>query len=90
MDYGFATSLHYWRSTSGHEVDFLVDEHIGIEVKATANPKSADLKSLHALGEEIPHLRPYLFCGVERAQVMNDVQVLPWREGLRRVWSKEL
>lgn len=90
LDYGFAKTLNYWRSTSGFEVDFLIDGQIGIEVKATSNPKAADLRSLHALGEEIPGLRGYLFCCVERPQTLNGIQVLPLREGLLRVWNRGL
>jgi len=36
IDYRKArTPLHYWRSTSGFEVDFLLDETVAVEVKAT-------------------------------------------------------
>ena len=90
LDYGRAKSLHYWRSTSGLEVDFLLNEKIAIEVKATAIPKSIDIRGLHALGEELGGLRRYLFCTVERPQIISGVEALPWVEGLRRMWNGDL
>lgn len=44
--------MSYWRSTSGFEVDFIIDDHTAIEVKAKENLSLNDIKSLRALAEE--------------------------------------
>ncbi len=45
-------SFAYWRSTHGHEVNFLIGEKIAVEVKATARVVPGDLRGLKALAEE--------------------------------------
>ena len=61
-----------------------------IEVKATAVPKRSDLKGLHAIAEELTNVRRFLFCNVEKPQVMHGVEVLPWAVGLGRLWADRL
>ena len=51
-DYVSQESLSYWRSTTGFEVDFIVEDHTAVEVKAKENVSAQDLKSLRALAEE--------------------------------------
>jgi predicted AAA+ superfamily ATPase len=53
-DYRLHSSLEYWRSTSGFEVDFLLDGKIAIEVKAKESVSAQDLKGLRALRERAP------------------------------------
>lgn len=45
-------NITYWRSTSGLEVDFCLDEKTAIEVKATERLTERDFKGLKALAEE--------------------------------------
>ena len=52
VDYHSEMSLHFWRTTTKIEVDFILNESIGIEVKAKANISSKDLRGLKALREE--------------------------------------
>ena len=44
--------LMYWRSTHGLEVDFLIGDHVAIEVKSSEHVSRSDLKGLRALQEE--------------------------------------
>lgn len=46
------TPLHYWRSTSGFEVDFLLDETVAIEVKAARVIHEKHERGMRALMEE--------------------------------------
>ena len=43
-DYASGESIRYWRSTSGFEVDFILDDHTAIEVKGKENVSAHDLK----------------------------------------------
>lgn len=46
----------FWRTTTRLKVDFVVG-NVAIEVKASSNITKADLKGLHALGEDLPLIR---------------------------------
>src|SRR5438034_6979012 len=52
--------LAFWRSTHGHEVDFVVGDRFGVEVKAKAAASSRDAHGLRAFQEEQAVRRLYL------------------------------
>jgi predicted AAA+ superfamily ATPase len=79
--------LSYWRSTSQFEVDFILGDSTAIEVKATASVAARDLKGLEALAEEGLMRHLVLVCQEKRPRKIGNVQVLPWSEFLRRLWS---
>jgi uncharacterized protein len=88
-DYVSGEPLHYWRSTSGFEVDFILGEHTAVEVKAKANVSPQDLKSLRALAEE-QKLKRYLCVSLEpRAREVDGVTILPVHEFLNALWVGE-
>lgn len=50
-------SLHYWRTTNGHEVDFVIEHGrrlLAFEVKLTSRPTVHDIKHLLQFIEEYP------------------------------------
>jgi predicted AAA+ superfamily ATPase len=79
--------LHYWRSTSQFEVDFILGGHTAIEVKATASVTLKDLKGLKALGEEGLMKRLLLVCQEPTPRKIGDILVLPWQSFLERLWG---
>jgi predicted AAA+ superfamily ATPase len=88
-DYISGEPLSYWRSTSGFEVDFILGDHTAIEVKAKENLSARDLKSLRALMEE-KKLKRYLCVSLEpRRRNLENVTLLPLREFLEALWSRE-
>ena len=64
--------LHFWRTRSGHEVDFVIyakDEFVALEVKNTRSPRDADLKSLVRFREDYPEATAILLHrGTERTR----------------------
>lgn len=90
LDYGVAKSLHYWRSTSNLEIDFLLDESIAIECKSASTIRKDDLKGLRAIGEEKKNIKKILVSFVERPQITDDIHILPWRYFLEKFWSNDL
>ena len=89
VDYHSEMSLHFWRTTTKIEVDFILNESIGIEVKAKANISSKDLRGLKALREEgISNL--YVVSLETRVRRVDDIEILPWRVFLDRLWADEL
>jgi predicted AAA+ superfamily ATPase len=86
-DYVSGEPLHYWRSTSGFEVDFIIGDHTAVEVKAKTNISLPDVKSLRALAEE-KQLKRYLCVTLEpRARALAGVTVLPFHEFLVALWN---
>jgi len=88
-DYVSGEPLSYWRSTSGFEVDFILGDHTAIEVKAKENLSTQDLKPLRALAEE-KKLKRYLCVSLEtRRRNLENLTILPLREFLEALWSRE-
>jgi predicted AAA+ superfamily ATPase len=79
--------LHYWRSTSQFEVDFILGEHTAIEVKATRSVAQRDLRGLAALAEEKLMKNLILVCQESTPRKVGSILILPWREFLERLWS---
>lgn len=79
--------LHYWRSTSQFEVDFILGDQTAIEVKATSSVSPRDLKGLKALAEEGSMKRLLLVCQEPTPRKIGDILVLPIQEFLAQLWS---
>jgi len=86
-DYVSGESLHFWRSASGFEVDFIIGDHTAMEVKAKENVSLQDLKSLRALAEEGKFKRYLCVCLEPRPRTVSGIQVLPYRDFLDMLWS---
>lgn len=91
-DYRFGPQearLHYWRSKSGFEVDFILADRSAIEVKAGRNVSVQDLKGLRALAEE-RKLKNLVCVSLEpERRLVGEIEVLPWRLFLERLWADE-
>ncbi len=88
-DYVSGEPLHFWRTTSHFEVDFIIGDHTAVEVKATEHVSAKDLRGLRALAEE-KALRRYLCVSLERRRrVVDGVVILPYAEFLERLWAGE-
>jgi len=89
VDYISTEPIHYWRSTSGFEVDFILGDHTAIEVKAKENVSAQELKPLRALAEE-KKLRRYLCVSLEpRTRTVEGITILPYRRFLDALWDGE-
>ncbi len=87
LDYKREGAVNYWRSKSGYEVDFILGNAAAIEVKASRTIGPHDLRSLRALQEE-KKLKHYLLVSLEdRSRTINQIQILPWKEFLTRLWE---
>ena len=79
--------LHFWRTTEGHEVDFIVGEQVAIEVKGAKKISSKQLKGLQLLMEEKKMKHYYLVSQDPIASKQNGIFVLPWENFLKRLWD---
>ncbi len=84
--------LHYWRTSSGLEVDFVLGPmEIAVEVKASARVHEGDLSGLRALVGEHPVKRALVVCmEPQRRMIEGGIEILPWREFLASLWSGEV
>jgi uncharacterized protein len=88
-DYTDTGDLCYWRSKSGYEVDFIINETTAIEVKAKKNISARDMRGISALKEEKLLLNYIVVCLEERPRTVNGIHILPWDHFLNKLWSKD-
>jgi len=81
------SDLNYWRSTSGFEVDFLIDGKIAIEVKSTQNVTARHLKGLLAFKEENTTSKLILISDEKEKRLSNGVMIYPWKTFLDELWN---
>lgn len=82
--------LSYWRSTSGYEVDFVIDDDVAIEVKAAQIAQDRHLAGLKASREEGRIKRFYLDCREARPRKVDGIDIMPWREFFEQLWADEI
>ena len=90
IDYNHPRSrLTFWRSKSGLEVDFCVDEQLAVEVKLSSNISEKHLKGLKALREEGIFKRFVVVCQEEHPRAVDGIEILPWKYFFERLWAGE-
>lgn len=82
--------LHYWRSLSQIEVDFVLGERIAIEVKGKSRVTRRDHGGLRALSEDLDLDRKIIVCTEPRRRREEDVEVIPVEEFLSDLWAGEI
>jgi predicted AAA+ superfamily ATPase len=79
-----APQILYWRTTTGREVDFVIESGqtlLPIEVKATTSPSSGDLANMLAFMEEYGDSVTgglLLYSGEETFWIAKNVLAAPW------------
>lgn len=75
-------SILYWRSTTGEEVDFVIEwknKLLPIEVKSTAKPRTEDARHITVFRKEYRSLPGLLLhAGKEVRWISDDVLAIPW------------
>lgn len=81
----------FWRTSGGHEVDFIVGElDLAIEVKGAARVHEGDLRGLTILREEQRVRRAVVVCLEREPRVVEGVEILPWATFVARLWAGDL
>ena len=83
-----AFPLTYWRTLSQIEVDFVIGDSVGVEVKARPLTGRRDYKGLMALAEEVP-LKRKIVVSLEREPRLSPegIEVMPLTHFLRELWG---
>lgn len=84
------TRLSYWRSNTGFEVDFILDDNIAVEVKSAAIIHNKHLKGLKALMEERIINKYFLVCREPRQRLVDGIHIMPWQDFLEQLWADDL
>ena len=84
------SSLSYWRSTHGHEVDFLIGEKIAVEVKSSQRVTSTDFKGLKVLSEEEIFSDFYLVSQDPVETKKNNIYTIHWKNFLEKLWQGKI
>ena len=84
--------IHYWRTTSGYEVDFICgDMHTAIEVKSSERIHKNHLKGLKALKDEHKAQNYILVCLEKTSRTVDkNIHILPWKSFLKKLWKQKL
>ena len=84
-------TLCYWRTTNKIEVDFIIGNEVGIEVKATTRVTDKHLKGLRILSEEgiLKQLFVVSFDEVER-ETREGIRVVHWKTFIRELWEGKI
>lgn len=80
-------ALSFWRTTDGKEVDFIIGDTMGIEVKSAVMPAARHIKGLVALANEGAFHHRILVCLAPAPRLLNGVEILPVMEFLKRLWG---
>jgi predicted AAA+ superfamily ATPase len=91
IDYmGKRVGLAFWRSLSGYEVDFILNDEIAIEVKASENVDDRDMKGLRALKEERLLKHCIVVSREKHIRKVGGITILPWGDFITALWQNRL
>jgi len=90
--------IHYWRTKTGLEVDFIIAERnnkpVAVEVKISSNVHDSEMKALKVFMQEYDLDKVYLVCLEARQRIVRtaygDIHLLPLREFLEKLWSGDI
>ena len=81
----------YWRSTSRFEVDLILDNRWGIEIKSATSIQDKHLKGIRALKEEgIIQNFAVVSCDRFERQTHDGINVFPWKHFLEKLWNGDI
>lgn len=82
--------LQFWRTYDGSEVDFVIGDSIGIEVKASNMAHAGHLKGLRSLSERHKLKKRILVSQDPRPRELDGVEIVPVPDFLERLWAGEI
>ena len=84
--------IRYWRTKSGLEVDFVLgrEAEVAIEVKGTSRVRPDDMTGIRAFCEEHQPRRAIVVSTDTAPRRAGDIDVLPWRVFLERLWGNAI
>ncbi|MBK7962731.1 MAG: ATP-binding protein [Bdellovibrionales bacterium] len=81
--------LGFWNSPRQGEIDFVINEGIAIEVKASENISSQHLKGFEIFSKTERLERKILVCQEKIPRKIRDIEIIPVGEFLLQLWAGE-
>jgi len=83
--------IHFWRTKSGMEVDFILGEgEVAIEVKGSNRIDNRDLSGLKIFVEDNKPKRAILVCNEKEERLVGNIHIMPWRLFLELLWGDQI
>ena len=82
--------LSYWRTYEKNEVDFVLEDVLAVEVKATLNASDRDGKSLRLLAKEAKIKNLYLVSQDPIERISEGIHYIHYENFLKKLWAGEL
>ncbi len=83
--------LYYLKTKDQAEIDLIIERPgkniLIVEIKSTDRPDPIEAKKLERFLDGFPGAEAYLLCMTDQAQQMEKVLCLPWRDGIKRIFS---
>lgn len=86
--YNFGYKIHFWRTLSGIEVDFILYGPRGLhafEIKRSSTITPKHLKGLHSFAQDYPEAKLYLIHMGKHTEYYDNVIALPLVEALKKL-----
>jgi len=82
--------LHYWCSTHGTEVDFIIGDEVAIEVKITNKVSDKHIKNLRLLAQEKICNRFILVSFDKINRRKENIEIIFWQDFLEKLWGDQI
>lgn len=83
------SKLTYWRTKTGIEVDFCIDDEFAIEVKSTENVQEKHLKGLKTLKEEAIFKRYIVISQEPISRKQDSIEIWNWKDFFSELWNSK-
>jgi len=88
---GMDFEINYWRTKSGHEVDFvLAGGEVALEIKGTSRVDNADMKGLRSFVDQYKPKKAIIVSNERAMRKVGDITIMPWHDFCHKLWSKDL
>lgn len=83
--------IHFWRTKSGLEVDFILDEgEVALEVKGENHIDNKDLKPMKAFMETFSPDKAFVICNEQTERLAGEITIIPWKQFLTCLWEGKI
>ena len=81
----------FFRSSDGFEIDLVIDRpgrtRALVEIKSSNAPDPTEIGKLNRAAPDFRNAEAFILCRAQRAATHDKVTVLPWQEGLSRIFE---
>ena len=83
--------IHFWRTKSGLEVDFILgDGEVAVEAKSASRVDERELQGMRAVIEEYSPRKAFIVCNEKSPRTTGGVRFMPWRYFLSALWNGDV